>query len=68
MADLEDHIIKKAKVLRETPRALLVQFDGEEKWIPKSCISDDSSVYSAKEGEQEGELRVVGWWAAENLE
>ena len=47
---------------KETEKALLISLDelGEEKWIPKSVIHDDSEVY--KEG-QKGEVVVEGWWA-----
>jgi hypothetical protein len=57
--------VKSAKVKRETPRALLIEIDGEEKWVPKSCVHDDSEVFDAKEN-AEGMLMLVGWWASEN--
>lgn len=28
------------EILRETERAFLVRFDGEETWLPKACIAD----------------------------
>jgi hypothetical protein len=47
---------------RETDKALLCLFpDGEEHWIPKSQIDDDSEVY--REGDV-GKL-VVSQWIAE---
>jgi hypothetical protein len=53
-----------AKPIRETDRALLVALedaDGEEAWIPKSAITDESECYSVKSGE--GQLIVEEWWA-----
>lgn len=44
----------------ETEKALLVDIDGEEKWIPKSQIHDDSEVY---ENGHEGTLVITGWFA-----
>jgi len=46
---------------RETDKALLVEFDdGEDRWVPKSQIHDDSEVYAA---DTEGTLIVKRWWA-----
>ena len=47
-------------VKRETNKALLCVIDGEDKWIPKSCIHDDSSVFA--EG-YTGELALKTWFA-----
>jgi hypothetical protein len=50
-----------ATVKRETPKALLVEVEGEEMWVPKSVIHEDSEVW---QGEQDdGELVVKRWWA-----
>lgn len=47
--------------VKETDRALLVRFDdGVERWVPKSCIHDDSEVYAE---DDEGRLAVKRWWA-----
>lgn len=47
--------------LRETEKAILFkQEDGEEYWVPKSQIHDDSEVW--KEGD-EGILIVTEWFA-----
>jgi hypothetical protein len=53
------------RVIKETPKAILVKFDGadifdEPEWFPKSQIHDDSEVW--REG-QEGELIVTEWFA-----
>ena len=56
------------KVLRESDsgKALLVKLEtGDEVWIPKSVIHDDSEVYDAGEN-AEGEVVVKEWWAEEN--
>lgn len=44
----------------ETEKAVLCVIDGEEKWIPKSQISDDSDVYGKG---HEGDLIVTEWFA-----
>lgn len=53
----------KAYPKKETAKALLVKLadEDEERWIPKSCIHDDSEVYSMKSGD--GELVVEEWYA-----
>jgi len=49
------------KALRETDAAVLVELEtGEEKWIPKSCLHDDSEVWKAN---QAGDVVVKTWWA-----
>lgn len=49
------------EAVRETEKAVLVQLEtGDEKWIPKSVIHDDSEVWKAG---QAGRLVVLGWWA-----
>jgi hypothetical protein len=47
---------------KETEKALLVILEetGDEVWVPKSQIHDDSEVF--KEG-QSGEVVVSAWWA-----
>jgi hypothetical protein len=50
-----------ARAIRETEKALLVELeDGEEVWIPKSVIDDDSEVFGVGD---EGKLVVEGWFA-----
>ena len=47
--------------IRETGLAVLVLSDtGEEKWIPKSVIDDNSEVYGHG---TDGVLIVAEWWA-----
>jgi len=53
-------------VVRETHKgesgagAILCNIEGEEIWIPKSVISDDSEVYK---DETEGTLVIFEWFA-----
>jgi len=47
-------------VLRETSRAILVQIDNADVWVPKSVLHDDSEV---REEGDEGILIVHYWWA-----
>lgn len=50
------------RVLRETDKAVLVQTEaGDEVWIPKSVVHDDSEIYDG--GSETGELVVKAWWA-----
>ena len=53
------------RVVRETDKALLVELEdtGEELWVPRSLIHDDSEVWA--EG-QTGELVVAAWWAEQS--
>jgi hypothetical protein len=48
------------EALKETKDALLCTIDGDEVWIPKSQIDDDSEVYA--EGHS-GQLVVTEWIA-----
>lgn len=52
--------IEDVEVLRETDDAILVQFDNQELWVPKSVIHDDSEVY---EMGCDGTLIIAEWWA-----
>lgn len=49
------------KVKYETDKAILVEIEGEDFWVPKSQIDDDSEVFSQKSGT--GTLIVSVWWA-----
>lgn len=52
--------LPEGKIVRQTAKAVLYEFDGETKWIPQSVIHDDSDIW--KDGE-EGVLKVQSWWA-----
>lgn len=55
-----------AKVKRATDKALLCDLEsGEEQWVPKSVIHDDSEVFD-DEDNSSGELIVKAWWAEAN--
>lgn len=56
----ETHSIKEAECVKESTDAILVLFDGEEHWIPKSQIDPESEVQG--EGD-DGELIVTQWLA-----
>jgi hypothetical protein len=49
-------------VVRETAKAILVRLDGDDVWIPKSVIHDDSEVWDGKENAA-GHLIVKAWFA-----
>lgn len=47
---------------RETGKALLIEIEGVEFWVPKSVIHDDSEVFDADDNAT-GALVVQEWWA-----
>lgn len=49
-----------ATALKESDKALLVNIEGEDRWIPKSQIDDDSEVFAQGHS---GMLVVNEWWA-----
>lgn len=49
-------------VLKETEAAILIDVDGDEIWIPKSQIHEDSQV---RELGDRGELVIPEWLAIE---
>jgi hypothetical protein len=62
--DMEGQVeLEDATGVRETDAALLVEYEGDEQWIPKKLIHDDSEVY--EEGHT-GTL-VIPEWKAEEL-
>lgn len=46
--------------IKETEKAILVNIDGEEKWIPKSQVVEQSDVQG--EGDS-GTLAITRWFA-----
>lgn len=52
-------------VKRESEKAFLIVLEelGEEKWIPKSVIHDDSEVWCPEGPNASGEVVVKEWWA-----
>lgn len=50
------------RATRETDKALLCVIDGEEHWMPKSQIDDNSEVFSQ---DDEGTLIVTEWIATQ---
>lgn len=63
--DDEDVTIPNVKATVDTGPALLceLQDPSREVWVPQSVICDESEVYSAKNGENEGNLVIRGWFA-----
>ena len=50
------------KATGATEKAVLCEIDGEEHWIPRSQIDDDSEVY---EKGHEGTLVITEWLATQ---
>jgi hypothetical protein len=55
---LEDVVVKAV-----TDKALLIEYEGEEEWIPKSQIVEDESVVHEK-GDK-GTLAITQWIASQ---
>lgn len=51
------------EVLHETDAALKVVIEGDEYWVPKSQIHEDSEVFSKKSAAESNLLTVRTWWA-----
>lgn len=47
------------KIVKQTASAMLIVFDGEEKWVPNSVIADPDDY---DEGDQCGEVSIKEWW------
>lgn len=63
MGNDDVEIFRNVRCIAETPKAILVEINGQEYWIPQSQVDDDSDVY--KEGD-EGKL-IIKAWLAEKL-
>ena len=62
MSDKEPVTLLRTKCLRETEKAILVELnDGQELWVPKSQVDDDSEVY--QKGDT-GSLVITAWFAS----
>ena len=61
----DSHEVANVRCGKETAKAILAVFeDGTSKWIPKSCVLEDSEVY--KQGSS-GTLIVAQWFAEKEL-
>ncbi len=52
--------IEDIHVVRSTANAILIEADGDQIWVPRSQIDDDSEVWWPG---QDGTLIVSDWWA-----
>jgi hypothetical protein len=58
----DDLVQLDVEVLRETEKALLVRAEtGDEVWIPKSLVDDDSECFSLKSSPEP--MLLPGWFA-----
>jgi hypothetical protein len=60
----EPVVVGDAEPIREKEKALLLNIEGVERWVPKSVIHDDSEVWEM--GQKTGSLVVKRWFAAKN--
>lgn len=56
--------IPDVRVIKETDKALLCNIEGEEIWIPKSQIMDESEVFD-EDDNSNGTLVITEWIANE---
>jgi hypothetical protein len=61
---MEDLWRGEVKLLRKSTKAILVVYEGDEQWIPKSQIHDDSGIYGQTAIGNTGELVIPAWLAA----
>lgn len=55
------------EVVKETERAFLVRLaNGDEAWVPKSVIHDDSEVFEAEGDGASGTLVLPEWFVEKN--
>lgn len=58
-------LIQVEEVKRETDLAFLFDIDGDEQWVPKSCINEPDEI---EEGFTEIEVEIAEWFCQqENL-
>lgn len=51
------------RVVRLTEKAMLVEIDGEEVWVPLSVVADAETY---EEGDTDVTISVQEWWAEKN--
>ena len=61
MAKAEELFRIEAFILRHTPKAVLIKYEGEEIWLPRSQLVDDEEL--PQEGQ--AEVRMTAWIAKE---
>lgn len=55
-----------AQVVRHADKAMLVEHEGEEGWVPYSQIDEDSELQEDSALWAEGEIVIPLWLAAKN--
>ena len=61
MAAAERIIKIEAKVVRTTPKAVLIEYEDEELWLPRSAMIDDEEL----EAGQQTQIKMLPWIAKE---
>jgi hypothetical protein len=59
-------VLKDVTAMFETEKAIKVLYDGDELWVPKSQIDDDSEVFQLHDrdgSQQTGKLVISKWFA-----
>lgn len=51
----QDYIWIEAVLIKETPKAILIEFDGKKTWLPKAWIKAITKIPSPQRGEGKGE-------------
>lgn len=62
----EIYVTIQGRLKRITPRAINIEVDGLDGWVPRSCIhfSTDKAVDDMSEGD-EGEFKIMEWVASD---
>ncbi len=60
MASSDPYSVEGARVMKVTKKAMLIEYEGAEVWVPKSVLGNGNTV--SKEGD-EGRLVVQTWYA-----
>ena len=64
---MDDKMVRiEVEVIKMHDQSMLVEYEGEQEWIPYSLIEDESEITEFSEEGDEGEL-VIPRWKAEEL-
>jgi len=63
---MDDKMVRiEVEVIKMHDQSMLVEYEGEQEWIPYSLIEDESEITEFSEDGDEGELVIPRWKAEE---
>ena len=63
---MDDKMVRiEVEVIKMHDQSMLVEYEGEQEWIPYSLIEDESEITEFSEEGDEGELVIPRWKAEE---